>query len=149
MIEGLISFYKLKYPKTLVYMLQRTEYEVIPYLRWHWQTNNFDNVATRGSFSPTKRAKLLLVFLRLGILVQIILSLWLIYLGIIDKVFWRVEIGACVLISYPLVWAYLITVPLVLAKLLIAGPKERKQIAASKRIFTKTKAVKIAVAGSY
>src|ERR1035438_6258275 len=93
MIEGLISFYKLKYPKTLVYMLQRTEYEVIPYLRWHWQTNNFDNVATRGSFSPTKRAKLLLVFLRLGILVQIILSLWLIYLGIIDKVFWRVEIG--------------------------------------------------------
>jgi UDP-N-acetylmuramoyl-tripeptide--D-alanyl-D-alanine ligase len=149
MIEGLISFYKTKYPKTLIYMLQRTEYEAIPYLKWHWQTNNFDKVTKRGALARTRRAKLLLVFLQVGILVQIILSILLIHQGFYLEEFWRVELGFCVLISYPLVWAYLITVPLLLAKLFIAAPKERRQIIASKKIFEHTKAIKIAVAGSY
>lgn len=149
MISGLVSFYKPKYLKTLIYMLQRTEYEVVPYLRWHWQTNNFNKVMKRGALKRTKRARLLLALLTIGVLTQIIISVWLVYLGIVNSVLWQIEIGVCIFVSYPLVWAYLITVPLIIARFIVVKPKERKLVKRSKKIFADTKAVKIAVAGSY
>ncbi len=149
MISGLLSFYSSNYPKTLIYMLQRTEYQVMPYLRWHWQTNNFSKVMNRGALERTKRAKLLLLLLSVGILLQVIISIWIVHLGLVNHVFWQIEIGLCIFISYPLVWAYLITLPLIAAKWLVVKPKERKQVEVSKKIFAKSKATKIAVAGSY
>lgn len=149
MIKGLISFFKPNYPKTLIYMLQRTEYQVVPYLKWHWQTNNFDLVMKRGALELTKRARLLLFAIDLGIVLQVLVSLLLIYSGIRHQIFWEFGIGVCVLISYPLVWAYAATIPLLLGRWLVAIPKEKRQIEASKKIFNSTKALKIAVAGSY
>jgi len=130
-------------------MLQRTEYQTGPYLKWFWRTKNFRKVINRGQFEPTRRARLLLLGLRVGIILQIIIAALLIVLSFSRHSAAYLELGLAVLIAYPLVWAYLVIVPLVLGRVLIVGPKEKRLIARSSKVFADSKATKIAVAGSY
>jgi UDP-N-acetylmuramoyl-tripeptide--D-alanyl-D-alanine ligase len=149
MIRGTLSFYSRKYPRALIYMLQTNEYQVRPYLKWHWRTNDYHGIMRRSQLKKTRRSDALLYALWLGISVQILASLLLMYLGIFRHYAGFLELGISLFISYPLIWAYLITLPIVFGRLLIVVPKERKLIADSKRIFAEHKGTKIAVAGSY
>jgi len=82
-------------------------------------------------------------------LAQIILAGVLITLGATHRMTAGVPFGLAILVSYPVVWAHLVVLPLLLGRLLIASPKERRVVKQSKEIFAKNKAIKIAVAGSY
>ncbi|PIZ62750.1 hypothetical protein COY17_02075 [Candidatus Saccharibacteria bacterium CG_4_10_14_0_2_um_filter_52_9] len=149
MIHELASIYLLSYPTVLVYMLQSTEYQVKPYLKWVWRTKNFTAVNQRRDLDRTKAARLLLLALRLGILLQIAAGVWLIYLGLYSDLTGGVLFGAALMLSYPIIWAHLAVIPLVLGRWFISAPAEQQQIAAAERVFAAHGAVKIAVAGSY
>ena len=149
MIGRILSFFGPSYPKTLVYMLQSTEYEVGPYLKWYWRTNNFKEVAHRRTLDKTRRATLLVIGLRIGMLVQIIAGIIVLVQGIRLSHASDIYFGVAILLAYPVLWAHLIVIPLSIARLLIVKPKERRAVKASRKIFEQHEAIKIAVAGSY
>jgi UDP-N-acetylmuramoyl-tripeptide--D-alanyl-D-alanine ligase len=149
MISAIASLYLPRYVTTIVYMLQSTEYQAGPYLKWYWRTQNFSKVAVRKQLKPTKAAKLLRLTLGAGMIAQILCGLFLIYLWHWHNLAGGLDFGLAIIISYPLVWAQLAIVFLWLGKVLIATPRERSLVLVSAEIFKKHKGVKIAVAGSY
>ncbi len=149
MIRGLLSIYSFKYPTALVYMLQNTEYHVGPYLKWYWHTSRFDRVMYRRKLERTIPARLLLLALWLGILAQIAAGAVLLLLGLDGQVTGGVEFGLAVIISYPIIWAHLVVLPLELGRLFIVKPKQAMTIQKSKLIFSNFAGQKIAIAGSY
>lgn len=149
MIRGFLSLFLPSYPTTLVYMLQGSEYQVGPYLRWYWRTKDFGNVMQRRSLDRTKAARMLLLSIRLGILLQLAVGLSLVYLGVWQDVVGAATFGLAVIVAYPVMWAHLAVVPLLLGRWLVSGPREQQAVALSRKIFAEHKGVKIAVAGSY
>lgn len=149
MISGFASLYMPSFAKSIVYMLQSSEYRVGDYLRWFWRTKNYSTVMNRRSLDMTKPARLLLMAVRIGIFAQITLALFVAYLGIYHGLFGGVTYAAAIFLAYPLVWAHTIVLPLLAGKFLISRPAERKLVAASKTIFANHLGIKIAVAGSY
>ncbi len=149
MIKNFISLYSPGYPKVLVYMLQSTEYQVGPYLKWLGRTKDFGGVMRRRTLDRTKVARLLLLSLRLGIALYLVACLLLAYFGSRHDVPGAIPFAAALVLIYPILWAYLMVVPLLLGRLLISQPAERQQIVISEQIFAKHPGVKIAIAGSY
>jgi UDP-N-acetylmuramoyl-tripeptide--D-alanyl-D-alanine ligase len=149
MIRDFLSIYSLRFPSTLVYMLQSTEYKLGPYFKWNWRTKNYSNVMKRRQLDRTRAARLLLLALRLGILLQIVIAICLIVFGLKqDSGIW-LWLGSLVLLSYPLIWSFLLTLPIYLGRLLIINPKNKKLVKKAHKIFAEHKGIKIAVAGSY
>jgi UDP-N-acetylmuramyl pentapeptide synthase len=150
MIRELISIYRPSYPKVLVYMLQSSEYKAKAYLQWLRRTKDFSTVMRRRTLDPTHSARLLLLVLRLGMSLQVLIGLLLIYLG-----GWHhhdaggIPFGLILVISYPIVWAYLLVLPLVMGREFVSTPAEHKAVRASQTQFAKHQGIKIAVAGSY
>ena len=149
MIRGLLSIYMPSYPTVLVYMLQSSEYQAKPYLRWIWRTTDFKKVMQRRSLERTSAANKLLSALRLGILTQLIFGLILIAEGLLNGLTGGIAFGVALILAYPFIWAHLLIVPLELGRLFVSKPAQKKQIAASKNIFANHNAKKIAVVGSY
>jgi UDP-N-acetylmuramoyl-tripeptide--D-alanyl-D-alanine ligase len=149
MIRELISMYLPSFPKALVYMLQSTEYQAGPYLKWVWRTRDFSSIMRRRTLDPTKAARLLLLALSIGMLLQVFIGVLLIYLGLARDFAGGVAFGLALIIVYPLLWAHLAIVPLVLGRLLISRPTEKRAIEESEQIFADHPGNKIAVAGSY
>jgi len=149
MMRGFISIYLPSYPTVLVYMLQASEYHEKAYLKWIWRTKDFRTVAQRRTLDKTRAAKMLLLALRLGILLQIGLGLWLIYQGVFNGMVGGTAFGLALLLSYPFIWAHLLIIPLVLGRWFISKPAQKKQVTISKKTFADHPAKKIAIAGSY
>lgn len=147
--DALGIFYKPRFIITLVYMLQNTEYEVGPYLKWFWRTQNFNNVMIRRKLDRTKVAKQLILGLYLGVAVQILAGLWLIYAGLWQNLAGGVYFGLALIFSYPVVWAHLVVVQLELGRILLINPKQKSLIARSEKIFKDHKGYRVAIAGSY
>lgn len=148
-MKKLLSRYSPQYPTAIVYMLQSTEYKAPEYLVWLKRVSNFNQVMYRRTLDKTTVARLLLLAVRLGIFIQIIVGLIIGYLGFIDSNYLLIIVGVVMILLYPFVWAYLLVAPLQLGRWLIINPRYRKQIKQSEKIFSSSKAYKIAVAGSY
>jgi UDP-N-acetylmuramyl pentapeptide synthase len=140
----------LQHATVIAYMLQSTEYEVGPYLKWYWRTQNFAQVTRRRVLNETRRASLLRDVLRVGMILQVALGLALVIASSRNSGYPELMyFGIALLISYPVVWAHLVVVPLLLAKWLVAGPASKQAIAESEKLFVGHGGAKIAVAGSY
>ena len=148
-MQPLLSRYKPAYLTTLVYMLQSTEYQPGPYLKWYAKTNDFTDVMYRRRLEPTRPAQMLLKALRLGTLGYLVITIGLAVVGWLAQSIPLVFIGLILAGLYPFVWAYLIVVPLIIGKHFIIEPRHRQQVAAAEPIFAQAKATKIAIAGSY
>ena len=149
-IKAITVFYTPKtYPETIAYMLQTTEYQPAAYLKWFWRTQNFNKVMVRRTLDKTKAAKQLIIVLYIGITLQLLLGVLYIYLWHWHNLAGGLVFGIAVIISYPIVWAHLITLPLIGARILIVRPSEKAKVLVSGRIFKKHKGIKIAIAGSY
>jgi UDP-N-acetylmuramoyl-tripeptide--D-alanyl-D-alanine ligase len=148
MIADILSMYRLRFAKTIAYMLQSTEYDVKSYIAWLWRTSNFTSVMHRRSLDITRRSKLVSLSVGLGIVIQvaagIIVGAWSVYT---DQPY--VYFGFALVVSAPLVWAHLICIPVFVARLVIVRPQEQQAIRRSKQIFSDFTGPKIAVAGSY
>ena len=149
MINAILSFYSPKFPTTLAYMLQSTEYRVGPYLKWFWRTQNFSKVEQRRQLELTKAARLLTLAIQIGIVLEVLLGLVFIALNLWHNFAGGWEFGLAIIIAYPVAIAHLITLPLLLGRELSVKPKEQKLITQSSKIFKRFKGTKIAVAGSY
>jgi len=149
MIRALVSLYSPRYPSVLVYMLQSTEYQPWPYITWFWQTQDFSRVEHRRRLVRTRAAALLLVALCCGIAAQVLLGLGFIALWVSYRTPGLWAFGLSLLLSYPVIWAHLIVIPLVLGRLLIVKPRTIRRIAASRTIFAQHRAERIAIVGSY
>lgn len=149
MIRGFLSLYRPSYLRTIVYMLQSTEYQIGPYLAWYWRTKDYGDVMRRRTLDATRAARLLVFTLRLGVGLQIVIGLVCIYLGLTGHLIGGVAFGLAIILIYPVLWAHVVVVPLYLGKVLVAGPKQKRAIAASEIIFREHPGIKIAVVGSY
>ncbi len=148
-LSSLVSPYSRRFPATIIYMLQSSEYKAVPYLKWFWRTDDFSKVVRRRELERTGAAKWLLRALKAGILLQ-----WLAAAGVIIYALWSVYtaliyLGVALWLTAPIVWAHLILVPLVLGRWIIVLPREQKLIKASEKIFASHTGTTIAVAGSY
>ena len=148
-LRGFLSMYWFRFPTALVYMLQSTEYQVPAYLEWFWRTTNFNSVMQRRSLDKTKAARLLLLAIRSGILLQILIGVTSLAWGFSGHHAAAVMMGLLLLASYPVLWAHLLIVPIVLGRVFISGPAEQRLIVESERTFADHPGAKIAVAGSY
>jgi UDP-N-acetylmuramoyl-tripeptide--D-alanyl-D-alanine ligase len=149
MIREFLSMYRPQYPKVLVYMLQNVEYQTGPYLSWLQRTKDFSTVMKRRTLDETKAARMLLMYVQLGILAQISVSLSLVYLGLSGTLIGGAAYGLALFLTYPFVWAYALVLPLIAGNSFIVKPQQRKLVEASRSVFAKHPGVKIAVAGSY
>lgn len=130
-------------------MLQSSEYREGPYLKWVWRTRDFNKVRSRKDLDLTRPARMLLRVVQLGIIIQIAVAVFLIYLGLQNDLAGGVAFGFALLLIYPLLWAHLLLVPVAFGRWFISSPSQQKQIAESEHIFANHPGIKIAVAGSY
>ena len=144
-----LSLFTLHYPETLTYMLQSTEYQPDAYLVWFKRVKDFSSVMYRRKLDKTKSARLLLWALRAGMCLQFMVAIYLILVGLKTESVLIVLIGTFFAVSYPLVWAYLIIIPLIIGRIVIVNPRNHRLIKESENIFREHKGLKIAVAGSY
>lgn len=149
MISPITGVFGPSFPRTVVYMLQSTEYQPEPYLQWFWRTQNFGTVMKRRTLEPTKPARLLLLTLRLGIGLEIIVALILLYQGLFHHMIAGIAFGLALLIGYPVIWGHMVVLPLILGRIFISQPAERRLVTESRDIFARHPGIKIAVAGSY
>jgi len=149
LIKRVLSLYSPKYPASLVYIAQSSEYRILPYLSWYWELPDFNRVQERGRLDKTKVGKLLLMFLMAGIFIQYILSLALIVVGLNEASDAILTRGILGVISAPIIWAYLLCLPLWLGRVFVITPQEMREFKGAQEIFKNHKGVKIAVLGSY
>jgi len=149
MIDEILSLYSYKYPLVLAYMLQVSEYDVLTYLKWLNRTRNFNQVMKRKQFVFTHKSRLVYAFLVLVFGLQIIFGLTLIGFGLFDHLTGGIYFGLAALISYPIIWPYLIVIVLLIVKLVVIMPQEKKNNMAAAKKFQSFQGVKIAVLGSY
>jgi UDP-N-acetylmuramyl pentapeptide synthase len=148
-LRGFISLYLPSYPRVLIYMMQSTEYQPGAYLRWYWRTKDYSTVMKRRELDRTKAARLLLLAARLGMFLQILAGLLLIYLGVWHHLVAGAAFGVALIVAYPVVWAHMLVLPLFMGRWFISGPAAKKAIKTSEHQFAKHPAIKVAVAGSY
>lgn len=148
-MRGLLSLYSTKYAQVLVYMLQSTEYKVPAYLAWLHRTKDFSKVMYRRKLVRTRVARLLVLCLRIGMTAQIAVGILIAWWGYAQSNLIFAVLGVSVIIVYPTVWAYFVTVPLQLGRWIIINPRYRRQIKESEHIFREHPGLKIAIAGSY
>ncbi len=130
-------------------MLQNVEYQPAAYTKWLLRTRNFSRVMYRRKLEPTKAA---LLFRWCSFVVMIILyanAAFMAFAGYGMSGATGLWLALVLFILVPIMTASIMVAPLVVARLVITNPKEKRLISASKAIFSSTKAVKIAVAGSY
>ncbi len=135
-----------RFIRSLVYMLQASEYKAQDYLMWLYDVEDFRFVEKRKQIKwSTKTA--LLVFVGWMLLISIVSSgLWLI---LTTNLPFRHVLGAAIIILSPILVSYLILVPLTIIQLLVQKPIEFVIIYRAKKKLAKHHGVKIAIAGSF
>lgn len=148
-IRRIAHLFSPGFTRTIVYMLQATEYQVEAYLKWFWRVDDFMRVMYRRQLVMTKASKILLVALRIGTTAQLLAGVAVAILGIKNQSISFGLIAFATIISAPIVWAHLITLPLVVGRWLVVKPSSSRKIKRSQKVFENHPAIKIAVAGSY
>jgi len=148
-MKRFLSLYYPTFPAAIAYMLQSTEYDAKAYLSWLHRTRDFSAVMHRRTLDHTMVAKAFLVFMTVGISLQIIIAAICIVLGYSNDSSLTTFMGIFLLLSAPILWAYLVIIPMLVAKRLIISPKLERQRRETQRILAAHKGIKIAVAGSY
>ena len=81
MIKRFLSRYNFHYPKSLVYMLQASEYNIRDYFVWYWKIKDFKRVEQRKYFVKTLKSLLLLTASWLMIIFIVIFTVYFLWLG--------------------------------------------------------------------
>src|SRR3989344_5864679 len=146
MIKNWLSRYNLRYPRTIAYMLQASEYSIRDYLSWYHKIKNFTRVERRKQFARTTKGFLLLViawaivFLLIGIVISI---LWIATSPI------KYVLPFLIVLFLPHFLAYGIIIPLFVIKVIIQWPLEYLIISKVRQKLKTHNAVKIGIAGSF
>jgi len=134
------------YERTLLYMLQQTEYNAHEYFAWLCRVKDFRTVRKRGDMVPTMKVRLLFNALALFVLIYITIIFWIV---IVFNQLWLYGLALILFLILPVIAQYVIVLPLILGDILIKKPLAKKRIAQAKEILKNHKCYKIAIAGSF
>lgn len=145
-MSNILSRYRPRYIRSLVYMLQASEYNPRDYLAWVHRTRDFAHVEKRKTLEKTPKALALLTFT------------WILFLAWCFSVIYFVNstgsdaplvaAGALIVLISPLLLPYAILIPLFVLQVL-QWPVEAYLISQARTTLRSHKATKIAIAGSY
>jgi UDP-N-acetylmuramoyl-tripeptide--D-alanyl-D-alanine ligase len=146
MIRNWLSRYNLRYPRSLVYMLQASEYNIRDYLAWYHKTKNFTRVERRKQFVRTAKGLLLLsiAWTIFFLLVGTAISILLIGAGSLKYI-----LPLLIIFFSPYILAYGIIIPLLVIRVLIQWPVQYLIINKAKQKLKIHTAVRIGIAGSF
>lgn len=142
---NILSRYQPRFVRSLVYMLQASEYDVHEYLAWYRRTTDFTRVEQRKQLDKTQKALVLLYSTWAMIVVWTILVMG--YVGSTGGDL-ALVVGAAVIFLLPFYVPYAILIPLSILSL-VQKPLERRLIRDAKEKLRVHKGMKIAIAGSY
>ncbi len=140
-----LSSYRLSYPRSLVYMLQASEYNVRDYLDWRRQAADFLRVEKRKKFVKTAKGLLLLG------------AVWMLFLGLVaaaGALFWVISepwkylLIGLILVLLPYFLAYGLAIFTGVVKI-AQLPLEKMIIAQARKKLQAHPAIKIGIAGSF
>lgn len=146
MINNWLSRYNLHYPRSLVYMLQASEYNIRDYLTWYHKTKDFFHVERRKKFVKTAKGLLLLMIGWAIVFALIGLAVSILWIG--ASPFKYIFVLAIVFLS-PYFLAYGLVVPLLIIKIIIQLPVEYLIINRVRKKLKAHNAIKIGIAGSF
>lgn len=140
-MKTFLSYFHPKVPVFLVFMLQQVEYDAGKFLAWIKRLPNLARVNYRNELTWTNKAKLLVSFNYLVLLLLFLILFWLVkYHSLIFLV---------LILIVPVLLIILFSLLVAAAWNFIEQPRRRSQIARAEKIFKDHKGVKIAIAGSY
>ncbi|OGG58897.1 hypothetical protein A3C86_02490 [Candidatus Kaiserbacteria bacterium RIFCSPHIGHO2_02_FULL_49_16] len=145
MITRIFSRYRPRYVRSLIYMLQASEYGFRDYLAWYGRTKDFSTVEKRKQLIKTKKVYALYIFAYAIIIVTLASVYYAISFADSSS---KIIILACAAILTPYLLAYVILAPLALIKLLQV-PAEFVLMAQARKKLARYKGLKIAIAGSF
>jgi UDP-N-acetylmuramyl pentapeptide synthase len=148
-MKRLLSVFSLRYPSAIAYMLQSTEYMAGPYLAWYWRTADFNVVMHRRSLDNTQVARMILLFLRVGIGLSWLVGFAAIIFGLSRGESRWYGGGALGILLAPLFWAHAAVPVVVVARKLLIEPRQARLRNETRAILNKHPGITIAVAGSY
>jgi UDP-N-acetylmuramoyl-tripeptide--D-alanyl-D-alanine ligase len=146
MLRRWLSRYTWRYPRSLVYMLQASEYHIRDYFHWYHRVKDFRRVEQRKHFVPTSKS---LVLLAATWLVALAMIAGAIALGMQEERPEVIVLSIVALLLIPFLLPYLLLVPLLLIKWLIQYPTEYFIGRATQARLKAHPGLKIAVAGSF
>lgn len=138
---NILTAYLPGFPKTLLYMLQASEYDVNEYLAWINRTVDFRSVSKRKKLVWTNKIRLL------ALAEVVIILIFVIFAWFVSTIW--IPLAIPVLIVLPVGLIYGILAPLVIGRVLIQIPREKKMINAATEKIAMHPAKKIAIVGSY
>ena len=145
MIKNWLTRYTLRYPRSLVYMLQASEYSTRDYLNWYHQTKDFTRVERRKQLVRTPKSLLMLSIAWLIIFLLAGTVVYLFWSGAANKYAFLLLI----IVSAPFILAYGIIIPLLVIQAFIQWPIQYVIIRQARNRLRSHAGLKIAIAGSY
>ena len=145
-LKNFFSRYRPRHVRSIVYMLQASEYNIRDFLKWYWRTKNFSNVEKRKRLEKTAKAKLLLLFG--GIFLIVYIAAALVVFNFIPYPY-KIFFLAVLLYAMPYILVLLLAVFLFLGQNLLQKPYEFFIIKKAREKLLRHKAIKIAIAGSF
>lgn len=145
-MKKILSRYRPRYIRSLVYMLQSTEYMPKEYYRWYFRTKDFSQVEKRKKLVITSKSvsMTVLAWLMLGIFLGAIFLLSSNLEG-----YSRYFVLILGILCAPYILGMLIVVPLIAGQFLLQKPAEYFILKSTRQKISGHKALKIAIAGSY
>lgn len=139
---NLLSYFWVKAPWTLVYMLQQVEYNPLKFISWVSNLPNLFNAKQRGNLERTNRVKLMLAFSY---------GSWLLTIGAggLIAIIQHSLLPLLLCLLAPLVCVLMLFVITLLLQKLIVDPSQAKEISAARQKLSTMKGQRIAVLGSY
>lgn len=144
MTKKILSRYSMRYARSLVYMLQASEYHTREFLAWVARARNFSVVEDRKRFDPTVKALFLTILLYST---QGFLIITAIVLGVTSL--YGALLAVAVLVLLPFVLPYILVVYHFLFMACVQLPYTQYLLHTTKRRLAHHPALKIGVAGSY
>ena len=145
MILNILSRYRPRFIRSLLYMLQSCEYNISDYLAWCGRTKDFSRVERRKTLVKTPKVYALYAS---AYAILIALAGLAYYATAFAGPQQRLVILACTMLLAPFILPYAILIPLVSLKAL-QTPFENVLLARARKILARHKGLKIAIAGSF
>jgi UDP-N-acetylmuramoyl-tripeptide--D-alanyl-D-alanine ligase len=135
------SYYSLRLPIILAYMLQQVEYNPTKFIRWVMRRPDLNRVMRRQTLVWTHKARVLVALISFFYLFYIIIAVWnLIILPIFGLITFLLTPFLLIFLTYLIVMA---------AWLYYEEPRRRRLVKQATKLFSDHPGIIIAIAGSY
>ncbi len=141
-MKKFLSRYSIKYPQSLAYMLQASEYNVHDFWVWYKRVKDFRNVEQRKKLIRTPKATLILFGGYIMYVLSLILTIDFSFITNSVSIF----VIGIILLPYIVLWLFILETSLINK---LQKPIERRIVEKARKKLSTHKGIKIAIAGSF